>query len=104
MVAQPIECLAAIAWEASKPLDVTTVIVDPPKKGEVRIRVRLLWFCLRHWFICWEARRTACQRDLKQALEHAMCSAAQIVATALCHTDAYTLDGKGVLVCPPAHC
>ncbi len=43
--AQPIECLAAIAWEASKPLDVTTVIVDPPKKGEVRIRVRMLRFC-----------------------------------------------------------
>lgn len=36
---QPIECVAAIAWEAEKPLDVTTVIVDPPKKGEVRIRV-----------------------------------------------------------------
>ena len=37
---QPIECVAAIAWEAKKPLDVTTVIVAPPQKGEVRIRVR----------------------------------------------------------------
>ena len=36
---QPIECVAAIAWEAEKPLDVTIIIVDPPKKGEVRIRV-----------------------------------------------------------------
>lgn len=35
---QPIECVAAIAWEAEKPLDVTTVIVDPPKAGEVRIK------------------------------------------------------------------
>jgi len=37
---QPIECKAAIAWEAEKPLDVTTIIVDPPQKGEVRIKVR----------------------------------------------------------------
>ena len=37
---QPIECKAAIAWEAEKPLDVTTVIVGPPQKGEVRIKVR----------------------------------------------------------------
>ena len=39
---QPIECVAAIAWEAEKPLDVTIVVVDPPKKGEVRIRVSAL--------------------------------------------------------------
>lgn len=38
---QPIECVAAIAWEAEKPLDVTTVIVAPPKAGEVRIKVWL---------------------------------------------------------------
>ena len=37
--AQPIECKAAIAWEAEKPLDFTTVIVDPPQKGEVRVKV-----------------------------------------------------------------
>ncbi len=37
---QPIECVAAIAWEAEKPLDVTTVIVDPPKAGEVRVKAR----------------------------------------------------------------
>lgn len=36
---QPIDCLAAIAWEAKKPLDVTTVTVGPPQKGEVRIKV-----------------------------------------------------------------
>ena len=38
---QPIECVAAIAWEAEKPLDVTTVVVDPPQAGEVRIKVWL---------------------------------------------------------------
>ena len=49
---QPIECVAAIAWEAEKPLDVTTVIVDPPKAGEVRVKARpfmlqLVCFILR---------------------------------------------------------
>lgn len=39
LILQPIECVAAIAWEAKKPLDVTTVIVDPPQKGEVRVKV-----------------------------------------------------------------
>lgn len=64
---QPIECKAAIAWEAEKPLDVTTIIVDPPQKGEVRIK---------------------------------------IVATALCHTDSYTLDGhdpEGLFPCVLGH-
>ena len=37
---QPIECLAAVAWEARKPLDVTEVVIGPPQKGEVRIKVR----------------------------------------------------------------
>uniref|UniRef100_A0A061S8I9 S-(hydroxymethyl)glutathione dehydrogenase n=1 Tax=Tetraselmis sp. GSL018 TaxID=582737 RepID=A0A061S8I9_9CHLO len=64
---KPIECKAAIAWEAKKPLDVRTVTVDPPGPGEVRI---------------------------------------QIKATALCHTDAYTLDGldpEGLFPCVLGH-
>lgn len=64
---KPIECLGAIAWEANKPLDVTTVIVDPPQKGEVRVKIE---------------------------------------ATALCHTDAYTLDGhdpEGLFPCILGH-
>ena len=36
---QPIECLAAVAWEAKKPLDVTKVMVAPPKTGEVRVKI-----------------------------------------------------------------
>ena len=36
---KPIECQAAVAWEAKKPLDVTTVIVAPPQAGEVRVKV-----------------------------------------------------------------
>lgn len=64
---QPIECLAAVAWEANKPLDVTTVIIDPPQKGEVRIKIS---------------------------------------ATALCHTDVYTLEGhdpEGLFPCVLGH-
>ena len=64
---KPIECKAAIAWAANQPLDVTTVTVDPPQAGEVRIK---------------------------------------IIATALCHTDAYTLDGldpEGLFPCILGH-
>ncbi|GAB4822531.1 hypothetical protein N2152v2_009577 [Parachlorella kessleri] len=64
---KPIECKAAVAWEAKKPLEVCTVTVDPPQAGEVRIR---------------------------------------IVATALCHTDSYTLDGhdpEGLFPCILGH-
>ncbi|CDW53796.1 alcohol dehydrogenase class 3 [Trichuris trichiura] len=51
----PIECKAAIAWAAGEPLKIETVLVDPPKANEVRIK---------------------------------------IVATAICHTDLYTLSGR----------
>lgn len=34
-VGKPIECKAAMAWEAKKPLEVTNVIVNPPGPGEV---------------------------------------------------------------------
>eukprot|EP00929_Paragymnodinium_shiwhaense_P009925 TRINITY_DN114343_c0_g1_i1.p1 TRINITY_DN114343_c0_g1~~TRINITY_DN114343_c0_g1_i1.p1 ORF type:complete len:695 (-),score=186.05 TRINITY_DN114343_c0_g1_i1:374-2458(-) len=62
-----IECLAAVAFEAKKPLQVVKVKVAPPQKGEVRIK-------------------------------H--------VAVALCHTDAYTLDGhdpEGLFPCILGH-
>eukprot|EP00877_Chromochloris_zofingiensis_P002931 jgi/Chrzof1/12639/Cz07g01320.t1 len=64
---KPIESRAAIAWEAKKPLDVTTVTVDPPGPGEVRVKIE---------------------------------------AVALCHTDAYTLDGldpEGLFPCILGH-
>lgn len=50
-----IKCTAAVAWEAGKPLSIEEIEVDPPKVGEVRVK---------------------------------------IVATGVCHTDAYTLSGK----------
>ena len=34
-----IECQAAVAWEAKAPLSIETIQVDPPKAGEVRIKV-----------------------------------------------------------------
>ena len=46
---------AAVAWEAGKPLSIETVDLEPPKKGEVLVK---------------------------------------IIATGVCHTDAYTLSGK----------
>jgi len=49
-----ITCKAAVAWAAKEPLKIETIEVDPPKKGEVRIKV---------------------------------------IATGVCHTDAYNLSG-----------
>lgn len=34
-----IKCLAAVAWEAKKPLDVTEIEVAVPKAGEVRLKI-----------------------------------------------------------------
>eukprot|EP00746_Dinoflagellata_sp_MGD_P138386 gnl/MRDRNA2_/MRDRNA2_72033_c0_seq1.p1 gnl/MRDRNA2_/MRDRNA2_72033_c0~~gnl/MRDRNA2_/MRDRNA2_72033_c0_seq1.p1 ORF type:complete len:703 (+),score=132.00 gnl/MRDRNA2_/MRDRNA2_72033_c0_seq1:72-2180(+) len=62
-----IECRAAVAFEAKKPLSLVNVVVAPPQKGEVRIRT---------------------------------------VSVALCHTDAYTLDGcdpEGLFPCILGH-
>eukprot|EP00731_Ephydatia_muelleri_P003853 Em0002g29a len=62
-----IQCRAAVAWEAKKPLSIETVEVQPPKSGEVRIK---------------------------------------ILATGVCHTDAYTLEGhdpEGIFPCILGH-
>ncbi|DBB04598.1 TPA: hypothetical protein ACH3X1_012672 [Trebouxia sp. C0004] len=42
---KPIQCKAAIAWEAKKPLEVKTVTVDPPGPGEVRIKIHSTALC-----------------------------------------------------------
>jgi len=34
-----ITCKAAVAWEAKKPLDITDIQVEPPRAGEVRVKV-----------------------------------------------------------------
>jgi len=62
-----IECTAAVAFEAKKPLQLVKVMVGPPQKGEVRIKTS---------------------------------------AVALCHTDAYTLNGhdpEGLFPCILGH-
>lgn len=42
---QPIECLAAVAWEANSDLVETKITVAAPKKGEVRIKVLYTGVC-----------------------------------------------------------
>jgi len=64
---KPIQCRAAVSWEAKQPLSIETIEVAPPKAGEVRIK---------------------------------------IVATAICHTDAYTKEGhdpEGLFPCVLGH-
>ncbi|CAG0898064.1 unnamed protein product, partial [Darwinula stevensoni] len=40
-----IKCRAAVAWEAAKPLSIETIEVEPPKAGEVRIRIYATGVC-----------------------------------------------------------
>jgi S-(hydroxymethyl)glutathione dehydrogenase/alcohol dehydrogenase len=42
---KPIEAKAAIAWDSKKPLEVTTVTVDPPGPGEVRVKIIATALC-----------------------------------------------------------
>jgi S-(hydroxymethyl)glutathione dehydrogenase/alcohol dehydrogenase len=63
MAAEKIVCKAAVAHAAGQPLVIEDIVVDPPKAGEVRIKV---------------------------------------IATGVCHTDAYTLSGRDPEGCFPA--
>ena len=38
-VGLPITCRAAVAWAPNQPLTTETIIVAPPKAGEVRLKV-----------------------------------------------------------------
>ncbi|KAJ0178049.1 hypothetical protein K1T71_005872 [Dendrolimus kikuchii] len=40
-----IKCQAAVAWEAGKPLSIEEVEVDPPKAGEVRVKITATGVC-----------------------------------------------------------
>eukprot|EP01129_Flabellula_baltica_P003701 TRINITY_DN13442_c0_g1_i1.p1 TRINITY_DN13442_c0_g1~~TRINITY_DN13442_c0_g1_i1.p1 ORF type:complete len:383 (-),score=99.44 TRINITY_DN13442_c0_g1_i1:31-1179(-) len=42
---QVITCKAAVAWEANQPLSIETIQVEPPKAGEVRIKVLATGIC-----------------------------------------------------------
>ena len=42
---QVITCRAAVAWEAKKPLVIETIEVQPPKSGEVRVKVCITTVC-----------------------------------------------------------
>lgn len=40
-----IKCKAAVAWEAGKPLSIEDIEVDPPKAGEVRVKIFATGVC-----------------------------------------------------------
>jgi S-(hydroxymethyl)glutathione dehydrogenase/alcohol dehydrogenase len=40
-----IKCRAAVAWEPKKPLSVEEIEVQPPQKGEVRIKIHFCGVC-----------------------------------------------------------
>jgi len=42
---QVIKCKAAVAWEAKKPLTIEEIEVEPPKKGEVRVKILYTGVC-----------------------------------------------------------
>lgn len=44
-VGKPIQCIAAVAYDAKKPLSVEEITVDPPKAHEVRIKVEYTAVC-----------------------------------------------------------
>jgi hypothetical protein len=44
-MAEEIVCLAAVAWEPNKPLDVCQIRVAPPQKGEVRVKHAAVALC-----------------------------------------------------------
>ncbi len=39
LIAEPIRCKAAIAYEPKQPLKVEEILVHPPKRGEIRVQV-----------------------------------------------------------------
>lgn len=36
---QVITCMAAVAWKANEPLSIEEIQVEPPKDGEVRVKI-----------------------------------------------------------------
>ena len=44
-VGKVIQCKAAVAWEAKAPLKIEEIEVDPPRAGEVRMKVNFTGVC-----------------------------------------------------------
>ena len=44
-VGKPIKCIAAVAYDAKKPLSVEEITVDAPKAHEVRIKIEYTAVC-----------------------------------------------------------
>lgn len=47
---QVITCRAMVAWEAKAPLKLETITVDPPRKGEVRVKIVATGVCHTDWY------------------------------------------------------
>lgn len=50
-----VHCIAAVAWEAGKPLVIEQVEVAPPQTMEVRVKIKYTTLC-RTDFYFWEAK------------------------------------------------
>ncbi|XP_052132248.1 alcohol dehydrogenase 1-like, partial [Frankliniella occidentalis] len=42
---KPITCRAAVCWEPNQPLSIEEVVVEPPQKGEVRVKLLSASIC-----------------------------------------------------------
>ena len=51
-VGKPIECKAMVARAAKQPLSLETITVDPPKAGEVRVKVIANALCHTDIYTC----------------------------------------------------
>lgn len=49
---KPITCRAAVVWSAGEKPKIEEIKVDPPKKGEVRIKVVATGICREFVHIC----------------------------------------------------
>jgi S-(hydroxymethyl)glutathione dehydrogenase/alcohol dehydrogenase len=55
-VGKPIECKAMVARAAKQPLSLETITVDPPRAGEVRVKVIANALCHTDIYTCKQAR------------------------------------------------
>lgn len=50
VVAEPIECKAAVSWGPKEKLVIETITVAPPKSNEVRVKLTATGVCHTDWF------------------------------------------------------
>lgn len=83
-----ITCKAAVAWAAKEPLSIEDIQVEPPQKGEVRVKIVATGVVSLH------------------LINFLFLSSYAILLCLQCHTDAYTLSGidpEGLFPCILGH-